>query len=61
MVKYIAQDKEFIEWIKTTQCKSTITSVCRGSIILGFAGLIKDKKATTHPLRMENLKKFTLM
>ena len=58
-VKYITQDKEFIEWIKTAQNKSTITSVCGGSIILGVAGLIKDKKATTHPMRMENLKKFT--
>ena len=58
-IKYIAQDKKFIEWIKTAQDKSTITSVCGGSIILGLAGLIKDKKATTHPMRMENLKKFT--
>lgn len=33
--------------------------MCGGSIILGLAGLIKDKKATTHPLLMENLKKFT--
>ncbi len=57
-VKYIAQDKEFIEWIKTAQ-DTTITSVCGGSIILGLAELIKDKKATTHPLLMENLKKFT--
>ncbi len=58
-IKYIAQDKEFIEWIKTAQDKSTITSVCGGSLILGIAGLIKDKKATTHPMLMENLKKFT--
>jgi len=58
-VKYIAQDKEFIEWIKTAQDKSTVTSVCGGSIILGVAGLIKDKKATTHPMLIENLKKFT--
>lgn len=58
-VKYIAQDKEFIEWIKTASGKSTITSVCGGSIILGVAGLLKDKKATTHPMLMEYLKKFT--
>jgi cyclohexyl-isocyanide hydratase len=58
-VKDIVQDKEFIEWIKTAQDKSTITSVCGGSIILGLAGLIKDKKATSHPMLMENLKKFT--
>ena len=58
-VKNIAQDREFIEWIKTARNKSTVTSVCGGSIILGLAGLIKDKKATTHPLLMETLKKFT--
>ena len=58
-VKDIVQDKEFIEWIKTAHGKSTITSVCGGSIILGIAGLLKDKKATTHPMLMEYLKKFT--
>ena len=58
-VKDIVQDKEFIEWIKTAHDKSTITSVCGGSIILGLAGLLKDKKATTHPMIMEDLKKFT--
>ncbi|MGB9980239.1 DJ-1/PfpI family protein [Methanobacterium sp.] len=58
-VKNIVKNEEFIQWIKTAQYKSTITSVCGGSIILGLAGLIKDKKATTHPMRMEYLKKFT--
>ena len=58
-VKNIAHDKEFIEWIKTASDKSTVTSVCGGSIILGVAGLLKDKKATTHPMLMEYLKKFT--
>jgi transcriptional regulator GlxA family with amidase domain len=45
----VVEDNEFIEWIKTAQNKSIITSVCGGSIILGVAGLIKDKNATTHP------------
>ena len=58
-VKNIVHDGEFIEWIKTAQDKSIITSVCGGSIILGLAGLLKDKKATTHPMLMEDLKKFT--
>ena len=49
-VKDIAHDKEFIEWIKTASDKSTITSVSGGSIILGVARLLKEKKATTHPV-----------
>ena len=59
-VKNIEWDKEFIEWIKTAQGKSTVTSVC-GSIILGLAGLLKNKKATTHQGGWKILKNSHLM
>jgi transcriptional regulator GlxA family with amidase domain len=58
-VKNVVQDNDFIEWIKTAKNKPSITSVCGGSIILGMTGLLNDKNATTHPLLMKNLKKFT--
>jgi putative intracellular protease/amidase len=47
--KNIIYDEEFIEWIKTAQDKSIITSVCRSSIIFGLAGLLKDKKSHYSP------------
>ena len=58
-VKKIIQNDEFIEWIKNIPEYSIITSVCSGSLILGVAELLKDKNATTHPLQMDYLKKFT--
>jgi transcriptional regulator GlxA family with amidase domain len=57
--KNVVHDKYFMEWIKTAENKSIITSVCGGSIILGVAGLLNDKNATTHPMLMEDLKRFT--
>jgi transcriptional regulator GlxA family with amidase domain len=38
-------------------CKA-ILSVCTGSFILHACGLLKDKKATTHWLSLEHLRKF---
>jgi len=38
-----------IEWIKNiANIASTVTSVCTGSLLLAKAGLLKNKKATTH-------------
>ena len=53
------KDKETIKFIKNAapNCK-LITSVCTGSLILGAAGLLKGKKATTHWLAHETLSDF---
>src|SRR4028119_1523529 len=41
-------DEQFLNWIKTAgNCKYKI-SICTGSLILGAAGFLKDKKATTN-------------
>ena len=41
-------DKGFIDWIKTAEPVKYKISVCTGSLILGAAGFLKDKTATTH-------------
>lgn len=53
------KDKETIDFIKRAapSCK-LVTSVCTGSLILGAAGLLKGKKATTHWLAHETLADF---
>src|SRR5438309_5825208 len=51
-------DTEFINWIQTAQNVPLKISVCTGSIILGAAGFLKDKKATTHYLEYEALKPY---
>ena len=43
------EDPEILEWIRSVTTDATwITSVCTGSLILGAAGLLAEKKATTH-------------
>ncbi|WLR41385.1 DJ-1/PfpI family protein [Bacillus carboniphilus] len=44
-----AKDKGFISWLRTAEEVPYKISVCTGSILLGAAGLLQGKKATTHP------------
>lgn len=54
----LTDDENFIEWLKTAgPCKFKV-SVCTGSLLLGAAGFLKDKKATTHPNAFNELKRF---
>ncbi len=44
-----AADEEILAWIRSMAETATwITSVCTGSLILGAAGLLDSKRATTH-------------
>ncbi len=44
----LVKDEAFIAWIKSAAACPLKTSVCTGSILLGAAGFLKDKRATTH-------------
>ena len=44
----LISDDEFMTWIKTAEKVSWKISVCTGSLILGAAGFLLGKKATTH-------------
>jgi transcriptional regulator GlxA family with amidase domain len=49
---------ETLEWLKRVHETSTwTTSVCTGSLILGAAGLLDGKRATTHWLARDELAK----
>jgi len=51
-------NREFLGWIRTgIDCKYKI-SICTGSLILGAAGFLKDKKATTNFQEYEALKPY---
>ncbi len=53
------KDEAFIAFIKNKAATSKyITSVCTGSLLLGQAGLLKGKKATSHWSTMDILAKF---
>jgi len=45
----VIKDKEVLEWIRKMDTKTIkTTSVCTGAVILAAAGILKNKKATTH-------------
>lgn len=51
-----AQDAEILDWVRGAHGSSTwSTSVCTGSLILGAAGLLQGKSATTHWAMAEQL------
>ena len=44
----LMHDEAFLEWIKTAKNIPLKISVCTGSLIMGAAGFLQGKKATTH-------------
>jgi transcriptional regulator GlxA family with amidase domain len=54
----LIHDTNFIEWIQTAEpCKLKV-SVCTGALLLGAAGFLKGKRATTHPTALRELTPF---
>jgi putative intracellular protease/amidase len=55
----LVEDESTLEWIRAIDAGSTwTTSVCTGSLLLGAAGLLKGKKATTHWAALDMLSHF---
>ena len=45
----LQQDETFLAWLRTAKDVPLKTSVCTGSLLLGAAGFLRGKRATTHP------------
>lgn len=54
----LIKDTDFINWIKTANACKLKVSVCTGALILGEAGFLKDKAATTHQNAFKELEKY---
>ena len=54
----LVDDVKFVQWLKTGGSSKLKVSVCTGALLLGAAGFLKGKKATTHPDAFNELKKF---
>ncbi|MEW5861904.1 MAG: DJ-1/PfpI family protein [Cyanobacteriota bacterium] len=54
----LVDDLELMTWLKTSApCKFKV-SVCTGSLLLGAAGFLGGKTATTHPNAFQDLQKY---
>jgi cyclohexyl-isocyanide hydratase len=54
----LQHDKPFIQWLRSAVPVKLKTSVCTGALLLGAAGFLAGKRATTHPNAFEELKPY---
>jgi transcriptional regulator GlxA family with amidase domain len=55
----LMRDDEVLEWLRRAHEGSTwTTSVCTGALVLGAAGILEGKRATTHWAYRERLREF---
>jgi cyclohexyl-isocyanide hydratase len=55
----LLNDNDFLTWIRGISSNTTMTAVCGGTLLLGAAGLLNGKRATTHPMLINFLNKYT--
>ena len=56
--RQLRYDEGFMNWIKTANQVPLKTSICTGSLLLGAAGFLKGKTATTNFNEYETLKPY---
>ena len=56
--RQLQNDESFIKWLRTATNATYKISVCTGSLLLGAAGFLKDKTATTNFQEYETLKPY---
>ena len=54
----LQHDGAFIGWLKSAEAAPVKASVCTGALLLGAAGYLRGKRATTHPNALEDLKPY---
>lgn len=45
----LQHDHAFVDWLKTAESARLKVSVCTGALLLGAAGFLRGRRATTHP------------
>jgi transcriptional regulator GlxA family with amidase domain len=45
----LQHDRAFVDWVKTAAPTPLKVSVCTGALLLGAAGFLRGRRATTHP------------
>ena len=57
-IKDLMDDAAFLRWISVASDTTTVAAVCGGSLLLGAAGALRGKTATTHPQLMAFLRHY---
>jgi transcriptional regulator GlxA family with amidase domain len=57
----LLRDPTFLAWLRTAAPVALKVSVCTGALLLGAAGFLQGKRATTHPGAMADLAPFCHM
>jgi len=58
LLKETPDATHFIDWLKSAADCPLKTSVCTGSLLLGAAGFLQGKEATSHPSALRDLEQF---
>jgi cyclohexyl-isocyanide hydratase len=51
----LRRDAAFVDWLRTAAGVPLKTSVCTGALLLGAAGVLEGRRATTHPTAVDAL------
>ena len=54
----LQNDHAFVEWLKTAHSARLKVSVCTGALLLGAAGFLRGRRATTHPSAYSELQAY---
>ncbi len=54
----LQRDTAFIEWLRTAGRRTQVVSVCSGALLLGAAGYLQGKPATTHRSSFDDLRQY---
>lgn len=55
----LIRDRDFIAWLSVSPEKTIVAAVCGGALLAGAAGLLRTRRATTHPAFAEILGRFS--
>lgn len=54
----LQHDRAFVDWLKTAGLAQVKVSVCTGALLLGAAGFLRGRRATTHPSAYKELEPY---
>lgn len=54
----LQRDRGFIDWLKAARSVPLKVSVCTGALLLGAAGFLQGRRATTHPSAYKELEPY---